>query len=91
MIFADSENQGRKRYFMKIWYLGECKEYGPWSDVALYIVGNISLRKFDIFQFRLKKSSIMILDFNFKSASSEDSDEPVHLHSLARVVDVRIH
>ena len=53
IMFTDSENQGRKRYFMKLYYLGKCKEYGPRSDLVLYIVGNISLKKFDIFQFRL--------------------------------------
>ena len=56
-MFADSEGQGRERYFMKIKYLGKCKEYGPRSNVTLniyiyiYIVGNISLKKFDIFLF----------------------------------------
>ena len=44
-MFADSENQGRKAI--------PYKEYGPRSDLVLYIVGNISLKKFDIFQFRL--------------------------------------
>ena len=43
MIFADSENQGRKRYFMKIMQRVQTP----------YIVGYISLKKFDIFQFRL--------------------------------------
>ena len=33
----------------------------------------------------------MILDFNFTSASSEGSDEPVHLQSLTRAFAVRIH
>ena len=63
IMFADSEGQGRKRYFMKIKYLGKCKEYGPRSNVTVniyiyiyiyihvYIVGNISLKKFDIFLF----------------------------------------
>ena len=47
--------------------------------LPIYIVGNISLKKFDIFQFLCKKSSIMILDFNFTSASREGSDQPVYL------------
>ena len=33
--------------------MGKCKEYGPRSDVALYIVGNISLKKFDFLKVRL--------------------------------------
>ena len=48
IMFADSENQGCKRYFMKLYYLGKCKEYGPRSDLLLYIVGNIPLKKFYI-------------------------------------------
>ena len=58
--------------------------------IYIYIVGNISLKKFDIFQFLCKKSSIMILDFNFASASREGSDEPVYLY-LAGAFAVRIH
>ena len=50
IIFADSENQGRKRYVI----FGEMQRVRPWSDIAVYIiVGNISLKMFDIFQFRL--------------------------------------
>ena len=33
----------------------------------------------------------MILDFDFTLASREGSGEPVHLHSLARVFDVRMY
>ena len=32
----------------------------------------------------------MILEFNFISASSEGSDEPVHLHTLARALSILI-
>ena len=39
----------------------------------------------------MKKSSIMILDFNFTSTISKGSDEPVHLQSLARAFAVHIH
>ena len=42
------------------------------------------------FNLDCKLSSIMILYFNFPSASSEGSDEPVHLQSLARAFPVRI-
>ena len=48
IMFADSEKQGRKRYFMKLYYFGKCKENGPRSDPLLHRVGNISLKKFDI-------------------------------------------
>ena len=51
--------------------------YGPRYDAALYIVRNISLKSLISFNLDCKKSSIMILDFNFTSASSEGSDEPV--------------
>ena len=30
--------------------MGKCKEYGPRSDVTLYKVGNISLKKFDFLE-----------------------------------------
>ena len=63
----------RKRYYI----LGK-----PWSD------GHISLKKFDIFQFGLSYTLYEILDFNFASASSEGSDEPVHLQNLDTVFAV---
>ena len=66
-------------------------EYGPRSDVALHIVGNISLKRFITFNLDCKKSSIMILDFNFSSASSEGSNEPVHLQSMTRAFAVHVH
>ena len=44
---------------------------------------NISLKSLISFNLDCNKSSIMILDFSFTSGSSEGSDEPVHLHSLA--------
>ena len=88
-MFADSQNQGPSpqrvesdryvspHYTQKILYLGK-----PWSD------GHISLKKFDIFQFGLSYTLYEILDFNFASASSEGSDEPVHLQNLDTVFAV---
>ena len=89
IMFADSQNQGpahqrvesdwyvSPHYSQKILYLGK-----PWSD------GHISLKKFDIFQFGLSCTLYEILDFNFASASSEGSDEPVHLQNLDTVFAV---
>ena len=49
IMSADSENQIHEDLIFGGMYL----EYGHRPDVALHIVGNISLKKFDTFQFRL--------------------------------------
>ena len=63
--------------------------YGPRSDVALYIVRNISLQSLISFNLNCKKSSIMILDYNLTSPSSEGSDEPVHQTSAKSSQSIR--
>ena len=68
-------------------------EFDPWSLQSV-VRGSKSWPRlqFDLsILIDCKKSSIMILDFNFTSASSECSDESVHLQSLARACAVRIH
>ena len=49
IMLAKSETKVHEDIIFGEMYL----EYGPRSDVALHIVGNIELKKFDTFQFRL--------------------------------------